>query len=495
MVLQRKGIVAGYMTLGLLGPGLQSPTGAKPSPSKGEGIYVDSVAAAVTGKVIDSLNGRPLSRARVSLDADPRRSAETDSKGHFRIEKVAVGEHTIRVQHPLLDSIGYMLTDKVRVDSAGAVIDLAVPSPRSLLANYCPGAADTAHSVIVGRVNYSSGDSAASGATVKAAWSTLVNDGRKLVTEKRQLATTTDSVGHYRLCGLPSQVDAKVSAATGLLSSGGIATSVVKVPFVVRLLRVGRAELARAADSGAAGWDSTAKTEIFMTGRASVSGRVTTAEGRPMSGATVGIRGAARTARTGRDGTFSISGLPAGTQSLFVRAIGYYAVDSTVELSDTKPATIQMVLSVPIMEAVNVQTSSDSALQHTGFGRRRERGLGKFLVSEQIMSRPVTRISEVFSAFGISAVRLGSDRSGKLVFVDSRGGSNACVNVYLDRFLYRALLPADLDLIVDIEDVAAMEVYTRSTTPTEFVPVGTSLDRAVDCATILIWTKFMVKQR
>src|SRR6185437_11766355 len=72
-------------------------------------------------------------------------------------------------------------------------------------------------------------------------------------------------------------------------------------------------------------------------GRAVVSGRVSDMMGRPLVGANLSVDGPAPTTEAGADGTFTLRGLPAGTQALVVRKVVFAPTRVAVDLSNITP--------------------------------------------------------------------------------------------------------------------------------------------------------------
>src|SRR5205809_2994812 len=61
--------------------------------------------ASIVGTVYDSVSGRPLAAAHISL-APSWRETIADSAGAFRLDSVPSGRVTLVIDHPSLDSIG-----------------------------------------------------------------------------------------------------------------------------------------------------------------------------------------------------------------------------------------------------------------------------------------------------------------------------------------------------------------------------------------------------
>jgi hypothetical protein len=118
----------------------------------------------VTGVVVDSLRGRPLTGAAVQLvprpgsrTADLARTREvvTDSAGAFRIDAAIPGEYLLGFVHEHLDRLGIEPPARELSLTGGATAlraDLAIPGPRTLAAALCGAAPGDSAGVLLGRV-------------------------------------------------------------------------------------------------------------------------------------------------------------------------------------------------------------------------------------------------------------------------------------------------------------------------------------------------------
>ena len=95
--------------------------------------------AAISGVVLDSLNGRYLRGADVIIQG-AKVSLVTDSLGKFRIDSLPPGTYQIGVFHPMLDTLGISLASQpfhIGPDSTSFLM-LSVPSAARRMAYSSP---------------------------------------------------------------------------------------------------------------------------------------------------------------------------------------------------------------------------------------------------------------------------------------------------------------------------------------------------------------------
>src|SRR5215207_2069992 len=98
--------------------------------------------AAITGSVTDSIHGGIALQGATVKVGDTNRQATTDANGHFQIDSVPVGQHSLALLHPLLDTLGIQITTRAVPFQAGQTlaVELAVPSAEGVLQRSCPAA-------------------------------------------------------------------------------------------------------------------------------------------------------------------------------------------------------------------------------------------------------------------------------------------------------------------------------------------------------------------
>jgi hypothetical protein len=203
-----------------------SPPGTVPSAATGAAHFP---FGAITGIVVDSLHGRALAGAQISVEG-LNSFALTDSAGRFRIDSVPPGKYRIGVFHPLLDSLGLSIASpqlKVSADSTLVAV-FATPSTLTFIRLVCgPIQIDTmagiGPSVVVGRVLDAETEAPVGSVKVTLDW-TEIQAGAKIGVRRvqRMRDTTTGPSGEFRFCHLPPGLNGVARAAIATADSGAV---------------------------------------------------------------------------------------------------------------------------------------------------------------------------------------------------------------------------------------------------------------------------------
>ncbi len=462
----------------------------------------------VVGVVVDSLHGAALSGAIIDVDGTGREGV-SDSAGRYRIDSVPPGPHRLGLFHPLLDTLGLSIATNPIDFAAGHVTRavLATPSPSTLWRLVCagdtvsaaaaPGAIAIRHAVtaaVLGRVLDADADNPLAGAAVTLAWTELQLGKETGMHRTRQVRTaTTDASGAFRLCAIPGPVDGDLQATLGDgAATGDIPVAIPGGEIVLAELRIATRDTAapRITVAGSGTSPTQGNLPPPVTGPAVVTGRVVTTAGTPITGAVVTILGATPSALSRDSGAFALAHVPAGSQTLIVRAIGYAPAEIPMALTSRSPGhvTVTLAPSPALLPQVHVQGARLLALQKIGFTERRKIGLGHFLSDSDLTQRATANeVAQLFE--GVPGVRVAYVK-GNAVLQSTRGGSiqspTGCVVYVIDE---APVVSADtgalnIDQYVHASDIGAAEVYQPSEVPGEFAVGGKT-----SCVTVVIWTK------
>lgn len=229
---------------------------------------------------------------------------------------------------------------------------------------------------------------------------------------------------------------------------------------------------------------------------AAIRGRVLHAEsGRPIAGATVGIRGANRETRTDSLGQFDIANLRPGEYELLVQAVGFAPARATLPLTAGPPVELDIDLDPlpPTLERVVTEADADAPrnVAMAEFEERRAMGLGRFITRDELL-RDRGRTFDAVVRARLPGVRLATI-GGALVASSGRGTvsiqteiAGVCpANVIVDgvlRYTSGTRMPYFDLRSFEASMIAGVEYYTPASTPERF-----NLRGNATCGTLVIW--------
>ncbi len=232
------------------------------------------------------------------------------------------------------------------------------------------------------------------------------------------------------------------------------------------------------------------KVKRVAKGSAVVTGKIVDKTGKPLSGARVALQGGGSVAISKANGDFRLDSLPAGTQAIEVRKLGYASADQAVELSSNTPARATITLGdfVPTLAVMRTEAAQDKALSDIGYLSRKQSSAGGYFFDGKQINHEALSFSDVMRvAPGLRISPTGDGRT--YVITDSRSTSG-CMNYYVDGNQWQSLTPGDVDDYVKPSEIVAVEVYHGSGTPPQFTTAGQT-----SCATIVVWTVAKVRPK
>jgi hypothetical protein len=444
--------------------GAQVTTSSAPQPT-----------AVIRGFVYDSIHGNPLVGAVVLVDGAAG-LGQTAPDGQFVVDSVPAGAHRVHVMHPMLDTLGLaMMTDELRLRGGDtANVRLFVPSGRQIITRICP-APQIARGpgALIGQVSDPDTDRPAAGSRVQLLYDTPnpLGFGKPTPTVREAVV---DSAGSYKICGLPSPLTAKLQVFRNDVSSGQVEVKIDDGLLALRSLAVIGARQTKTIT------DSAGRNKQVSVGRARLTGKVINRAGTPVERARVGLEGSVNATLTNTRGEFALDSLPAGTQSVEVRKLGYGPTEKSVELSGSEPAKVTVIMSDVQLAPVIIEANREQALTDLGYTDRKHQGFGYFLDGSRINNN-ASQLAEIVRS--APSLRFNPDSRGRQVFQDSRDPNMGCVTFYVDGSPFRELEPGDINDYVAPNEVRAVEVYGSGSAPSRFVQSGRST-----CAVVVIWT-------
>lgn len=438
--------------------------------------------SSVIGSVFDSIRSRAMSGARVRVDTSAQ-VATADADGRFLIEGIPPGPHHLRVEHPVLDTMGIALRSETETYVPGETrtTELATPAAETLIEMLCaPAWRARGPAALVGRVREADTGTPATGGKVSLVWYGVdVSNIVRRVPRVREANVGAD--GTYRICGLPAQLDGKIQVIRGTLTSGEILISFGDELFAMRNMSIA-APGAVVAVPAAPSTDPSRRgaPTVTVLGSARLTGRVVNKAGQPLVGARVQLEGTTRVSVTRPSGEFQLDSLPPGTQSVAVRLLGYAPIEEAVDLvsRQARSVTLMMTEFVPVLSAIRVTAQRERALDDVGFSRRRRVGHGYYL-DEKAINHNTSNFSDALR--GVPGLRIQPSQGRNII--TSQRNPNGCVAIWIDGTMWQSMEPGDIDDFVKPHELAAVEVYSGTTAPAEFqAPGGGS------CTSVVAWT-------
>jgi len=426
------------------------------------------------GLAIDSLHMTPLAGATILVDGTTL-SATTDKEGKFRIDSIPPGDYRLAMFHPLLDTLGFSIgTPPLRMgpDSLRQVI-IATPSAQSVVKSACkPLQLKLGPLAIMGRITNADTQEPLDSVRVSMVWSEIeagAGIGVRRIPRVRE--AKTDASGAFIICGIPLGTSGTLQAERGDAQTAEVPVQVDSAPLSMQSMMLSL----QVADSGG------------LLGESEVSGRVVTEGSIPVPNATVTVQGAKMNAKTATDGTFRIGQLPAGTRTLFVRAVGFVPTELAIDLTPKQPAVISVRLSKAVnnIEGVVTEGTFGAALKKNGFADRKRMGLGRFLGPDDIARRQPQYFTSLFQT--IPGFRVENTATGTTI-KSTRDAQGGCVTYWVDGVQFRENQGGELDNYLRPEQLMAIETYSSSTAPAEFQSVGQT-----SCAVVVVWTNRTVR--
>jgi hypothetical protein len=435
----------------------------------------------VSGRVYDRITRHFLGGAVVH--AFPLDSATssiyttmTDSLGRYDFAALPEGRFALEFEHDAIDVLGIKPPIRSILIPADDTVDLATPAGSIVRSQVCktndPGA------LLLGRVTRAAGGTPATGAVVAARWSELTVVKKKLQSVDREARAIADSTGRYQLCGVPADGPTTV----GVSDSGFYP---IDLELIVPAGDAARQDF-RLAAPGSSDHASTIQLDVRGdSGNALLSGNAE-------------IDALALNAVVD-SGHATISGVPAGTWLMVVRAIGFEPKAVAIDASgSTTHATVDLARIPFVLDSVLVKATGaphDSAVV-AGIKFRLRTANGTYIAADNLAVRNSIEASDGIAAAtgfvwkGKTSVTARPYSRG-FVLADCNSlptgdtvlqSGNKTVAIYLDG----SRVPGGLEMInrmVPPSDILAIEAYPD-------VISAPFLWRTNDaCAVIAFWTK------
>jgi hypothetical protein len=418
----------------------------------------------VFGTVYDSVGRVNVVGATVQLvsptnPGSDMHSATSDARGRYVIPGVRPGRYVIGFQHQALDSLALESPLQAVDVRAGerTRADLAVPSPRRIVGALCKPEADAdSTGLVIGMLRDARTGSPLDTGGVEVRWNVIEIGPAGILQSAHHSAGRVGSDGWFGLCGVPFGDD--------LVLLGWHDRDTTGATFVAVPAR------------------GIVRHDLFVGGIARVHGVVRSDRDRPIANARVALANESRIITTDSAGTFTLGGIPAGTQTLEVRAIGFAPEQRRLVLVGDADTTLQIRLTTVsrVLDTMQVFGRRVYDADRSGFERRRHMGFGRFFDENDIRRRrPYDVLSLVQQ---VSFMRLMGTGLNRRLLMGGRG--QPCEpELYIDGAHMPRDMTGDLDFLVRADEIGGMEIYNSPTeTPAQF-------NSFAACGAIVIWTR------
>jgi hypothetical protein len=437
----------------------------------------------VAGSVRDAGSGTRVGSARVSL-LGTTVSSTTDGRGRFHLTGLIAGRYTLEVRTPSLDSLGVAFPIQRTITESLDDLELRVPTGPQVLASACGTTRLDSPGVVLGTVTMRADSMPRRGVKVLAEWTDIglrSAAGAPVVDRQTKwLEATPDSLGTFRLCGVP--VDTPLSIRAEYAGAGG-APAEIRIKPSERFTRA---------------------TVVLdrIASRAATFAGVVVAEStnRPIPQVEISLPDLAKGVVSNDGGEFQLTDVAPGTHRIHVRRLGYGPLDTVVAFRPNQKVDRVIVLrNVVALDSVRVTAEAISL--PPSFEEHRKTGLGTFVTREEFAQRADLNLADVLSELpstklyrGVGRVAtVGSGRAPPSLqrdpaVIDPLPGIHAkCVaKVFVDGTLMNpgsTAEPFDVNTIAP-QRIEAMEWYAGAA---QIPPLYSRLNTT--CGVLVIWLR------
>lgn len=481
-----------------------------------EPLYADRRIAVLEGTVYDSISGAPLVGAVAAL-AGTGYWAATDANGEFFLAGHLEGRYRVVFGHPHLDSLGFV-AEPVTVElhrGTETHLALGVPPLADILHRQCGPDANEEMRILAGVVRDAMTGRPARAAVVSASRELVPDKLRRFASSALNNTAVTDSLGRYVLCDVPLGQTVTVSARDDRRAS-----DFITVEFGFDSVALGgRGTIAL--NSPVTRLDLMLLAPEFHTGQ--ISGYVVNDNtDEPVAGATVSIDGTGYTTETDSTGAFNLSGTPSGKVGIAIRKLGYQMLRHDITVSPGAVAVLSSnVLRMRaldseayVLDPIRVEARRAATHATTGFEERRSTRMGSFVTREEFEAWNPTMATDVLRRmrglrvvpnlyygmngdtrrFVIQPSRDIGQRVTRLVTTNAErvaanlGATETEISecpalLFLDGVYLGDSRTTNVDNVISVNTLGALEVYSPSQVPPRFALPGST------CGVVLFWTR------
>jgi hypothetical protein len=225
---------------------------------------------------------------------------------------------------------------------------------------------------------------------------------------------------------------------------------------------------------------------------AELSGAVRGPDGKPMAGVHLLVLGTKITALTDGRGRYELRGIPRGQQRIEVEFLGYRTVRLQLEFLAGVPLRRDVELEIVALPGapLEARTGSGMSPQLAGFYSRMERGQGFYFTADDIARMQARQFTDVLRRVPGLRMQPMSGPFGTSYMVQmgrttgAAGASSCPVLFFLNGMPFAVASDIGIDTFVRPDEIAGIEVYSRSATPSQFSATHVN----ARCGVIVIWT-------
>ena len=231
-----------------------------------------------------------------------------------------------------------------------------------------------------------------------------------------------------------------------------------------------------------------------------LKGVVSTPEKKPLSRARISVAGSDLVAVSDTDGSFRITSLPAGAQTVEIKLLGYSNAALPVQIESGKEAVLLVTLTSVPVELKTVKVTADTIIlpEMRGFMERKGRGSGTFLTREEIDRMAARTFTDILRRVPGMQLEARNGPFGATYTVESarmqgvNGGRGCQVLYFVNGVSFAMMGNLEINSFVRPDEVAAVEVYNgASQIPAQF----NSTANGSRCGVVVIWTRIRSSDR
>lgn len=226
-----------------------------------------------------------------------------------------------------------------------------------------------------------------------------------------------------------------------------------------------------------------------------ITGTVAGINASPLARARVGVTGTSIAVSTDASGNFRIFGVPAGSQTIEVRMLGYMPLSLPVDVvaGESFHLSLEMAREASMLPTVEIKADTLVNPLLQGFRDRKARGLGTFFDRQDIAAMQPRLMTDVLRRVPGLRIETAGESYGAGNTVQTgrsagMGGSRICpMEFYLNGTPMP--LPRDgggINHFVPPEEVVGIEVYTGAS---QIPPQFNSGSFNTRCGVVVIWTR------